>query len=317
MAENDAKVKKTFVLTPAQQEAVYSTERFLAVVAGPGSGKTRVLTERICHLINDCGVDCRSILAVSFSSKAAGEVSKRLRESLGAHAAGMSVSTFHSFGLSMIREYASLLGFKDNIEILTPTDRNRILKKIHDDQKKKHIFYHKPFPELLEGVGKYKGGLQDVDQEVIDFTNLYNEELRLANCVDFDDMILLARKLLMENEEVRSRYHEQFRHVMVDEVQDMNVYQTDIIQQLVGPNTSLFIVGDDDQCIYEWRGAVPDFLKNLAKDSNYHVIHLLLGFPVRALKRHSLRGRSTSSLRIRCISITILRSWSGSILRKS
>ena len=271
---NQEKEKPRIVLTPTQQEAVESNDRFIAVVAGPGSGKTRVLTERICHLINDCGVDCRSILAVSFSSKAAGEVSKRLRESLGAHAAGMSVSTFHSFGLSMIREYASLLGFKDNIDILTPTDRNRILKKIWDDQKKKGVYFNMPFPELIDGVGKYKGGLQDVDREVINLTNLYNQELKLANSVDFDDMILLARKLLIENDDVRMRYQNQFRHVMVDEVQDMNTYQTDIIQQLVGPNTSLFIVGDDDQCIYEWRGAVPDFLKNLANDSHYHVIHL-------------------------------------------
>ena len=154
------KEKPRIVLTPTQQEAVESNDRFIAVVAGPGSGKTRVLTERICHLINDCGVDCRSILAVSFSSKAAGEVSKRLRESLGAHATGMSVSTFHSFGLSMIREYASLLGFKDNIDILTPTDRNRILKKIWDDQKKMGVYFSTPFPELIDGVGKYKGGLQ-------------------------------------------------------------------------------------------------------------------------------------------------------------
>lgn len=271
---NQENGKSRIVLTATQREAVESNGRFIAVVAGPGSGKTRVLTERICHLINDCGVDCRSILAVSFSSKAAGEVSKRLRESLGARTAGMSVSTFHSFGLSMIREYASLLGFKDNIEILTPTDRNRILKKVWDDQKKKGVFYSLPFPELIDGIGKYKGGLQNVDHEVINLTNLYNQELKLANCVDFDDMILLARKLLVENTDVRIRYQNQFRHVMVDEVQDMNTYQTDIIQHLVGPNTSLFIVGDDDQCIYEWRGAVPDFLKKLAKDSSYHVIHL-------------------------------------------
>lgn len=271
---NQENNKPRIILTSTQREAVESNDRFIAVVAGPGSGKTRVLTERICHLVNDCGVDCRSILAVSFSSKAAGEVSKRLKESLGAHAAGMSVSTFHSFGLSMIREYAYLLGFKDSIDIITPTDRNRILKKIWDDQKKKGIYYSMPFPELIDGVGKYKGGLRGVDRDVINLTNLYNKELRQANCVDFDDMILLSRKLLMENEDVRLRYQNQFQHVMVDEVQDMNTFQTEIIQQLVGPVTSLFIVGDDDQCIYEWRGAVPNFLKELAYNSNYHVIHL-------------------------------------------
>ena len=271
---NQKKEKTHVVLTPSQREAVESNDRFIAVVAGPGSGKTRVLTERICHLVNDCGVNCQSILAVSFSSKAAGEMEKRLRESLGTQTVGLSVSTFHSFGLSMIRKHASLLGFKDNIEILTPTDRNRILKKIWEDQKKKRVFIDMPFPELIDGVSKYKGGLQNADRRVISLTNLYNQELKLTNCVDFDDMILLARKLLMENNDVRHRYQEQFRYVMVDEVQDMNTYQTEIIQQLMGPNTSLFIVGDDDQCIYEWRGAVPDFLKKLAKDSSYHVIHL-------------------------------------------
>lgn len=103
--------KSRFILSPMQQEAVNSKAPFIAVVAGSGSGKTRVLTERICHLINECGVDSKSILAVSFSSKAAGEVAKRLRESLGTGAADVSVSTFHSFGLGMIRENASLLGY--------------------------------------------------------------------------------------------------------------------------------------------------------------------------------------------------------------
>lgn len=266
--------KRQIILTPAQKEAVESNDRFIAVVAGPGSGKTRVLTERICHLIKDCGVDCKSILAVSFSSKAAGEVSKRLRESLGARATGMNVCTFHSFGLSMIREYGFLLGFRENIEILTPTEKNKILKKIWDDEKKRNIYYSMPFPELISSIGIYKGGLQDVNREVINFTNLYNQALKQANCVDFDDMILLARKLLMENDDIRLRYQKQFQHIMVDEVQDMNTYQTDIIQHLVGPNTSLLIVGDDDQCIYEWRGATPDFLKNIARDANYHVVHL-------------------------------------------
>lgn len=262
------------VLTAMQQEAVNSAHRFIAVVAGPGSGKTRVLTERICHLVNDCGVDCRRILAVSFSSKAAGEVAKRLRESLGNRIADMGVSTFHSFGLSMIRENASLLGFKDGIEILTPTDRNRIIRKIWDDQRKKGHPCSVGIEELIFSIGLYKGGTVDASPEIVSYCEKYNAELKLANCVDFDDMILLARKLLLENETVRARYQEKYLHVMVDEVQDMNRYQTDIIQQLIGPETSLFIVGDDDQCIYEWRGAVPDFLKDLAKDSKYHVIHL-------------------------------------------
>lgn len=266
--------KGKIVLTPAQQEAVFSTDRFLAVVAGPGSGKTRVLTERICHLVNDCGVDCRRILAVSFSSKAAGEVAKRLRESLGNRVADISVSTFHSFGLSMIRENAGLLGFKENIEILTPTDRNRIIRKLWDEQRKKGTPCSVGIEELIFSIGLYKGGSAEVSPEIVSYCERYNQELKLANCVDFDDMILLSRKLLMEHSDVRERYQEKYRHVMVDEVQDMNRYQTDIIQQLIGPETSLFIVGDDDQCIYEWRGAVPDFLKGLAKDSKYHVIHL-------------------------------------------
>ncbi len=100
MTEAGTKSNSPILLTPAQQEAVNSTDRFIAVVAGPGSGKTRVLTERICHLITDCGVEYKSILAVSFSSKAAGEVAKRLRESLGNRVAEMGVSTFHSFGLA-------------------------------------------------------------------------------------------------------------------------------------------------------------------------------------------------------------------------
>lgn len=266
--------KETIFLTPAQLEAVNSQERFLAVVAGPGSGKTRVLTERIFHLINNCGVDYKNILAVSFSNKAAGEVAKRLRKSLGNRVVEMGISTFHSFGLTMIRNNASRLGFKENIEILTPTDRNHIIRKMWDDQRKKGHPCSFTIEEMIFNISMYKGGTATVSPEIISYCEKYNEELKSANCIDFDDMILLARKLLMENEDIRKSYQDQYSHVMVDEVQDMNKYQTDIIQLLIGPTTSLFIVGDDDQCIYEWRGAMPDFLKNLAKDDNYHIIHL-------------------------------------------
>lgn len=274
VAEEGVKGKKTIILTEAQKEAVYSTDRFLAVVAGPGSGKTRVLTERICHLIEDCNIDSKSILAVSFSSKAAGEVSKRLKESLGERSSGIYVSTFHSFGLSLIREYSSVLGYSDNIEIITPTEKNRIIKKIWDAQNKMGRPCSMPLLDLMHNISMHKSGAMKGDREVEYYCKLYNEELKLANSVDYDDMIILARKLLVENDEIRQHCQEQHKFVMVDEVQDMNTYQTDIIMQLVGPNNSLFIVGDDDQCIYEWRGAVPDFLKTLATNSEYHVIHL-------------------------------------------
>ena len=274
MAEAEAKGAFPIVLTPVQKEAVYSTDRFLAVVAGPGSGKTRVLTERICHLVNDCEVDGKSILAVSFSSKAAGEVSKRLKESLGERSSGILVSTFHSFGLSLIREYSSVLGYSDNIEIVTPTEKNRIIKKIWDAQNKLGRPCSMPLLDLMHNISMHKSGAVKGDREVEYYCKLYNEELKIRNSVDFDDMIIFARKLLVENDDIRYHCQIQHKYIMVDEVQDMNTYQTDIIMQLVGSENSLFIVGDDDQCIYEWRGAVPDFLKKLASNSEYHVIHL-------------------------------------------
>lgn len=199
------KEKSKLILSSTQLEAVNSTDRYLAVVAGPGSGKTRVLTERICHLVNDCGVDYKSILAVSFSSKAAGEVAKRLKESLGDRVSEINVGTFHSFGL-MIRENASLLGFKENIEILTPTNRNRIIRKLWEDRQKRGFSSSIGIEELISAISMYKGGYNDVTPEVISYCNKYNSELKAANCVDFDDMILLSRKLLMEHDNIREYY---------------------------------------------------------------------------------------------------------------
>lgn len=269
-------------LTEAQAEAVESSASKIAVIAGPGSGKTRVLTERVCHLIQVKQQDPKRILAISFSSKAAGEVAKRLKDRLGNAAYQVTVKTFHSFGLGVIRSNFDLLGFREDVDIISQSGRYQLLRRLMQEEVKRHGYSRTvsldKIQETAQVISRMKGGYEESNIHYRRLYERYNEELHRSSQVDFDDMILLARKILQENADIRNAMQQKYDHVMVDEVQDMNQYQTDLISLLVGKQTSLFVVGDDDQCIYEWRGAEPDYLRRLAKDTTFKVIHLTDNF---------------------------------------
>ena len=275
-------VSNAIQLTASQKDAVESASAKIAVIAGPGSGKTRVLTERICHLVQEKQQDPRRILAISFSSKAAGEVAKRLKSRLGNAAYLVTVKTFHSFGLGLIRSNFDLLRFREDVEIISQSGRYQLLRRLMQEEVKRHGYSRTvtldKIQETAQVISRMKGGYEEGNIHYRRLYDRYNEELHRSNQVDFDDMILLARKLLTENEEIRNAMQKKYDHVMVDEVQDMNQHQTDMISMLVGEHTSLFVVGDDDQCIYEWRGAEPDYLRRLAKDDSFKVIHLTDNF---------------------------------------
>lgn len=269
-------------LTEAQTEAVESTAAKIAVIAGPGSGKTRVLTERICYLIHVKQQDPKRILAISFSSKAAGEVAKRLKDRLGNAAYQVTVKTFHSFGLGLIRSNLDLLGFREDVDIISQSGRYQLLRRLMQEEVNRHGYSRTvsldKIQETAQVISRMKGGFEESNIHYQRLYERYNQELHRSSQVDFDDMILLARKLLQENADIRNAMQQKYDHVMVDEVQDMNQYQTDLIALLIGKQTSLFVVGDDDQCIYEWRGAEPDYLRRLAKDEAFKVIHLTDNF---------------------------------------
>ena len=263
-------------LSDSQKKAVECEDKYIAVVAGPGSGKTRVLTERIRYLVTEKGVPEKQILALTFSSKAANEVRKRLKDHMGIRACRVEVKTFHSFGLRMIRQHADLLGLTADVEILDDTERYRVIRKIMISMRQRY----NDAPSLSEirqtaqAISNCKSGLNSGNNQIKSLADAYDKELRRGNYIDFDDMVVLTRFLLMKFPDLRAAYKKRYQHVLVDEVQDVNAYQIDVIRGLIGKSTAFFIVGDDDQCIYEWRGAVPTFLRTVAGNPEFTVIRL-------------------------------------------
>ena len=267
---------KPIRLSDNQRKAVECSDKYIAVVAGPGSGKTRVLTERIRYLVMEKEVPEKQILALSFSSKAANEVRKRLKDQMGIRACHIEVKTFHSFGLQVIRQHADLLGLTSDAEILDDTERYRVIRKIMSSMRRSYSD-SPPLSEIrqtAQTISGFKSGLYSGDVKTKALVDTYNKELRRGNYIDFDDMVTLTRYLFTNYPDIRAAYKQRYQHVLVDEVQDVNAYQIDVIRGLIGKTTTFFIVGDDDQCIYEWRGAVPSFLKNVAGNPEFTVIRL-------------------------------------------
>ena len=261
-------------LSDSQKQAIECTDKYIAVVAGPGSGKTRVLTERIRHLVNDNNVPENRILALTFSSKAANEIRKRLMAQMGIRACRIEIKTFHSFGLQTIRQNADLLGLTPELQILDETGKNRIIRNLITSSFPRMRYRLPDITSIAHDISAYKSGLSTSGSSYIQpLTEAYNKELVRMNCIDFDDMVCLSKQLL-NRKELRPVYKQRYQHVLVDEVQDVNKDQKDILRALTGPSTTLFMVGDDDQCIYEWRGAIPSFIQDIAKSPAFTVIRL-------------------------------------------
>ncbi|AXK44474.1 UvrD-helicase domain-containing protein [Brachybacterium saurashtrense] len=262
-------VELTDGLNPAQREAVEHRGSPLLIVAGAGSGKTRVLTRRIAHLLRSGEAMPGEILAITFTNKAAAEMRERVGELVGPVARSMWVSTFHSACVRILRRDAAAAGLKSSFTIYDSQDSLRLLTTICKDLQldtKKHA------PRALASrISTLKNDLVDpvdfADQAesaknpfertlATIYTN-YTERLRQANAVDFDDLIGLTVTLLRENPALREGYRRRFRHLLVDEYQDTNTAQYQLVRELVGddPHASLTVVGDSDQSIYAFRGA--------------------------------------------------------------
>lgn len=249
---------KVLALTPQQDRAVKTTARQVVVVAGPGSGKTRVITERICYLTNELNIPAREILALSFTAKAANEMRKRISGRIHQGASGMNVRTFHSFGLQVLRTHGDLLGYQDDFGIISNTAKNKYLRDILG----KLGIEGRELSAYAYAVSKAKNGLPNDEYTPRRFEEVfarYEDKLREANLVDLDDMLHKAL-LLLNDPQVKSHYSGLYSHVMVDEFQDVNLPQIHMLKAIVGSNTNTFLVGDDDQCIYEWRGSKPRYI---------------------------------------------------------
>ena len=262
-------------LNPQQAEAVSYVDGPLLILAGAGSGKTRVLTHRIAYLIAEMGVAPDNILAITFTNKAAGEMKDRLTQMVGFLSSRLWVSTFHSACVRILRRDADILGYKKSFSIYDSSDQRaliqNILKDLNLDDKKfppravqerisrtKNELYT---PEMFdrEASGYY-------DSKVAEVYYLYQERLKANNCMDFDDLIMQSVILLSRSPEILEFYRNKFQYVMVDEYQDTNHAQYMFVKLLTETHRNLCVVGDDDQSIYGWRGADINNILDFEKD---------------------------------------------------
>ena len=251
-------------LNPAQREAVLATEGPLLVIAGAGSGKTRVLTCRVAHLINAVGAKPNEILAITFTNKAAGEMKERLGHLLGADARGLWVLTFHATCGRILRREAQRLGYRSNFTIYDQADQVRLVKQCLEElERDPKRFTPRGIHEQISNAknqlvspDEYAARVQSFyDQTVAEVYQLYQRRLFASNAVDFDDLLMLTVDVLERFPEAREKWRAAFRYVLVDEYQDTNHAQYRLLQLLSAKHGNLCVVGDPDQSIYGWRGA--------------------------------------------------------------
>ncbi len=251
-------------LNPAQREAVLATEGPLLVIAGAGSGKTRVLTYRVAHLINAVGAKPNEILAITFTNKAAGEMKERLGHLLGADARGLWVLTFHATCGRILRREAQRLGYRSNFTIYDQADQVRLVKQCLEElERDPKRFTPRGIHEQISNAknqlvspDEYATRVQSFyDQTVAEAYQLYQRRLFGSNAVDFDDLLMLTVDVLERFPEAREKWESAFRYVLVDEYQDTNHAQYRLLQLVSAKHGNLCAVGDPDQSIYGWRGA--------------------------------------------------------------
>lgn len=266
-------------LNPQQLNAANALEGAVMVLAGAGSGKTRVLTERIGNLVNS-GVLPYNILAITFTNKAAAEMKERLIDTCSTR--GMTICTIHSMCARILREDADKLGYTKNFTIYDATDSKRVIKKLFkrffpNEETKSAEKYATEALSILsdvkndgltlpegidDGFLEYCSSVEIVEKLVTE----YQKQLKLSDSMDFDDLLLNVYLLLRDNEEILAKYRQRYRYISIDEFQDTNTVQYKIFRLLAGDDGNIFVVGDDDQSIYGWRGANADNMQKFKND---------------------------------------------------
>ncbi|WP_040260298.1 DNA helicase Rep [Pseudomonas massiliensis] len=261
-------------LNPRQQEAVNYVGGPLLVLAGAGSGKTSVITRKIAHLVQQCGIRAQYIVAVTFTNKAAREMKERVAGLLrGAEGRGLTVSTFHNLGLNIIRKEYARLGYKPGFSIFDEGD----IKALLTDIMQKEYAGDDGVDEIKQLIGSWKNDLILPPQALAEARNpreqtaavvyaAYQRTLKAYNALDFDDLILLPVKLFQDHPDILEKWQNRVRYLLVDEYQDTNASQYLLVKQLIGTRHQFTVVGDDDQSIYAWRGARPENLMLLKED---------------------------------------------------
>ena len=263
-------------LNPEQLKAVCHSEGPSMVVAGAGSGKTRVITCRIAHLIRERGVDPESVLAITFTNKAAGEMKERIRNMLGQGELSPWVSTFHSFCLRMLRKHIVELGFSNDFAVYDAQDQLTLVKQcMKAAQISTDAF---PAKSLLNHISGFKNDFivpEQLDLDSMSYGNqmkagelypFYQAALKSNNALDFDDLLAFTAKLFQQSSALREYYDKKFQYILVDEFQDTNAVQYELVRLLSRDINNVCVVGDDDQSIYRWRGANIENILKFEKD---------------------------------------------------
>ena len=268
-------------LNEEQKEAVLHTETPLLVLAGAGSGKTRVITHKIMYLIKEKNIPLNRILAITFTNKAASEMKERVKEALSLTEEPRWISTFHSLAVKILRFEAKNLKLSEDFVIYDEEDSLKVLKE---------VFTELNISSDNQTVKRFRDIISDIKQQDDDFVieiykqkvkfideiyNLYQKKLRESNAVDFDDILLEAVRLFDERPEILKKWQNRFDYILVDEYQDTNKIQHRLLKQLVGNRNCITVVGDPQQCIYTWRGAHPENILDFENDfPNVRVIKL-------------------------------------------
>jgi DNA helicase-2/ATP-dependent DNA helicase PcrA len=320
--------KLTAGLNPAQREAVLHVDGPLLVLAGAGSGKTRVLTTRIARLIDIEGVDPRQILAVTFTNKAAGEMRERIGRILGAEPAGMWAGTFHAIGARMLRSAAHLVGRTASFTIYDQDDSLSVIKRIMEQ----HNISTKNFTPrgVQSAISDAKNALvmpseferlamDPFAKAIVPVYRSLGETLQTSNAVDFDDLLVLPVRMLQNHPDKLAQYRQRFQYILVDEYQDTNRAQYELIKLLGGGHGNVCVVGDDDQSIYGWRGAdirnILDFNKDFPSatvvrlEENYRSTPQILALANTVISANTQRmGKTLRATHAPGETITVVRS---------
>lgn len=259
-------------LNKTQYEAVTTSARHVRVIAGAGSGKTRVLTYRIAYLIDEMNVDPYRVLAVTFTNKAAQEMKERVAKLVSANAQFLTVSTFHSFCARFLRQEVHNIGYPSSFSIFDDEDQDKILKQIGTElgyrkgdetlKKAKAFISHQKTKGCYPDDVKLSFRKSVLEEECLKIYRLYEEQKTRQLALDFDDLILQTLYILENFDDVREKWHRRYQHILIDEFQDTNDVQYRLIELLLNDSACLYVVGDPDQTIYTWRGANQKIILN-------------------------------------------------------
>ncbi|CDQ20424.1 ATP-dependent DNA helicase PcrA [Halobacillus karajensis] len=260
-------------LNPSQQEAVVSTEGYVRVIAGAGSGKTRALTHRYAFIVKELGIDPANILSVTFTNKAAHEMRRRVKKMIGGEQDTGFITTYHGFCVRVLREDIHRLFYPKNFIILDVEDQKNLLREIFEEMELK--LNDKTFKRILGKIGILKGNPHYVQQMILrgemptvndsgdldsQIIQQYLKKQKRVYGLDFDDLLNFVFTLFDQNKEVLEKWQNRLFYLQVDEFQDSSLKQFELVKMLAGKHDNLFVVGDPDQTIYEWRGADPKYM---------------------------------------------------------